>query len=111
MAMTKEQASEFVKTIVFQLSGATHNGRLAAMLGATNFGYSSTEYYFKFQFKMCKKANLVQIHLNGKDLYDVSFYKINMRKVECPLVEKFNDVYGEDLERIFKSYTGLDTHL
>lgn len=109
--LTTEERREIANTIAVQLAhGGNGYGRLKAMLGADNFMFDEIG-ALSFSFKMCRKANRVRIELNSHDLYDITFYKLNMRAVECPVVREFHDVYAEDLARTFREYTGLDTHL
>src|SRR5437763_1905159 len=79
-------------------------GRLNVMIGAKNFSYDK-EGTLTFRFKMCKKANCVRFKLNGKDLYDVEFLKLG--KVDFKVVKEYNDLYFDQLRKIFEEYTGL----
>ena len=59
------------------------------------------------QFKssgMVKKKGIVQIKLNGSDLYDVSFGKV--RKFEYKEIKKINDVFVGDLVDIIDEMVG-----
>ena len=59
------------------------------------------------QFKssgMVKNKGIVQIKLNGSDLYDVSFGKV--RKFEYKEIKKINDVFVGDLVDIIDEMVG-----
>lgn len=56
------------------------------------------------QFKvggMAKFKGHVLVKLNGGDLYDLEFYKI--RKGQINVIQKFDDVYAEDLVNMIDS--------
>jgi len=67
------------------------------------------------------QANYLTITLNGLDLYEMSFNKITepkfntntgkMRNFENKEIAVFKDVMFDQLQSIFTSVTGLDTHL
>jgi hypothetical protein len=101
MTMTKEEASTVATQTVKYLGGS---GRLSAMIGAKNFS-SDKEGTLSFKFSMFKKANYVSFKVNGKDLYDVTFSKLS--KYELKEVKVFNDLYFDQLKKIFEEYTGL----
>ena len=98
--------------ILEQLGGI---GKLKAMLGAKDFMYSSKDPNFiEFNFKGCDKANHIKIEYNeGKDLYDIAFYKI--KKVnglaQPEEVKAFTDVFTSELKSTFRDYTGLELSL
>ena len=62
-------------------------------------------------------ANKLEIVLNDKDLYNVSFYKNTLPNIKNNflgkkiLVKEFSDIYCDQLENIFESVTGLYTKL
>ena len=53
---------------------------------------------FKSSGGMVKNKGIVQIKLNGLDLYDISFGKI--RKYEYKEIKKVTDVFVEDLVNV-----------
>jgi hypothetical protein len=61
------------------------------------------------KFKMCPKANIMYITLNGKDLYDVKICKF--RGMEVKTVAELNDAYSDMLRPFFTETTGLRTSL
>lgn len=97
---------EIAHTILSQLGG----NKFIAMTGAKNLGASENGLSMKIM-RNAKKVTHVKITLNGKDLYDVEFMKINNRSFEITVLAKFEDAYAEDLKGIFESSTGLYTSL
>ena len=53
--------------------------------------------------------NYVKITLNGKDLYDIEFGRI--QGVNYKIKKEFNDIYNDQLVDIFEKTTGLYTKL
>jgi hypothetical protein len=74
------------------------------MTGAKNFAFGSNGLSFKIG-RNAKAVNYVVIDLNGKDLYDMKFQK------GTRVLKKANDVYGDQLQKIFTKYTGMYTSL
>ncbi len=106
--MTNESVGmEIARTIIAQMGG---QGRLKAMVGATNF--VSTNRGVMFSFKGSKIANKIDISLTSLDLYDIKFYKINMRNLADSIipVEEVEGVYNDMLVEIFEKTTGLYLH-
>lgn len=87
-------------------------GRLSAMVGAKNFVYdlnpSSGRVNLKFNFKGTRKANICRVTLNGRDLYNVEFFKLNNRTFECPKVHEVKDLPAENLKMAFTGFTDLE---
>ncbi len=103
---------ETANIILRQLGG----NKFIAMTGARNF--VALKDGIKFHIgRNNSKANVVEITLNGKDLYDMQF----VRQIKPTMHNKFmgerhpimayNDCYCEQLQTIFKQETGLNTHL
>ena len=93
-------------TILNQLGG----NQFIAMTGAHHL--AGTKNSLHFSFKGCKKTNKCKITLNGIDLYDVEFFKLNMKAVDpCPVVDSFDNIYFDQLQAIFEKATGLRTSL
>jgi hypothetical protein len=97
-----ETRLEVPTTILAQLGGR----RFMMMTGAVVSGDEATLYV---RFKGSTVANKVHVTLNGRDLYDVEFFKV--RGVNARSVKSLSDVYAEDLQRIFTDVTGLYTSL
>jgi hypothetical protein len=97
-------------TILAQLGG----NKFKVMTGAHSL--VAIDKGLMLAFKGCKKVNKLRITLTPADLYLVEFIKMPSATAfangkEPVVVEKFEDVYAEDLQRIFTEVTGLDTHL
>lgn len=106
-------------SILNQLGGT----RFVAMTGAKNF--IALENGIKFNIgKNISKTNTVKITLNGADLYDIEFIKftpfklivnhktctVKTREEKTETIKTYNDCYGDMLQDIFTSVTGLYTH-
>ena len=93
------------KIILQQLGG----NRFIAMTGAKYFAGSNDG---DLSFKIGRNASgitHVKIKLNDLDLYNIDFIRVRgtlVKSLRC-----VNNVYAEDLQRIFTATTGLDTHL
>ena len=103
-------------TILDQLGG----NKFIVMTGSKNF--MAEEYALSMKLAKNKSAaNYLKIYLNGLDLYEMTFSKITepkfnlktgeMRNGENKEIAAFNDVMFDQLQSIFTSVTGLDTHL
>jgi hypothetical protein len=99
--ISSQDAKEIAQTILSQMGGSN---RLKAMIGAQHFSFCA-DGALQFKFKLCRKANYVKISLNGKDLYDMKFVKV--RGTDLKEVKIINDIYNEDLKKIFEDFTGL----
>lgn len=93
---------EIAGTILQQLG--TNQNKVRAMVSGQCL---AIENGLQINFKGSRKANKVQIVLNGKDLYDVTFYKFNRKTFDCPVVVEYNDVYADMLFNIWYEVTGL----
>jgi hypothetical protein len=111
--------------IIQQLGGnkfTTMTGSKIKYYGHDNNGYV---YLMVELIKNQSGAKFLKIQYNYKDLYNMEFTKIKrtvnkewslpgLTKVydeESVIVESFEDVWGEDLQRIFTQVTGLYTRL
>lgn len=93
-------------TIYYQLGGR----RFLAMTGAKYLVALEDGLQFKLPARFAKRGiNLVRIRLNDLDLYDLECLKV--RGLDATTVEAINNIYANDLQRIFREVTGLDTHL
>lgn len=105
----KDAAFNVAQTILHQLGG----NKFRVMTGANGFVYGSDENpNIQFYFKGSKVANHCTIHLMPSDTYKVVFLWIPYSATK-PLkeVRVIDDVYAEDLQRIFTEITGLYTSL
>ena len=108
MIRTKEERLEIANTIIAQMGGV---GKLKMFVGAHDFVY--TESGVMFGYKGSTKSNKIVIDLTPMDLYDVKFFKINMRNIEKSLtpVDTIDGAYNDMLIDVFESQTGLFLHL
>lgn len=97
LTQINENAQEIANTIGKQLGGLN---KVKAMTGAKDFVALGNGLAFKYP-----RGKYVKIILNGKDLYDVEFS--NLRGIKQTIKKNYNDVYAEDLKKVFEEYTGL----
>lgn len=94
------------ETIIEQLGG----NRFIVMTGAKNFVKNDKEKWLSFRIGRNKsKANHIRISLLPNDTYRVEFGRIHGANFR--VLDTYDDVYGEDLQKIFTSYTGMYTQL
>lgn len=94
------------KTTLAQLGGRMFQ----AMTGAKMLTVSNDGHTLSFRIgQNCKHVNHVAVTLNAMDTYDMVFSRIRGTKVT--VLETDEGVYCEDLQRIFKSATGMETFL
>ena len=92
--------------VINQLGG----NKFVAMTGAKAFVQDKSKKQLGFKIgKNSKGINYVRITLNGNDTYDVEFIKI--RGMDVRVVAKHNDVYNDELQKIFTKETGMHTRL
>lgn len=89
-------------TILQQLGG----GKFKVMTGANRFYSTGNGLVFRIPYP---KVNAIRITLNALDLYDLEFSRVRGTKIT--LVKSISGVYAEDLQSVFTSVTGLNTHL
>lgn len=90
---------------------ALGGNKFEVMVGAKDFVTRGYDLQFKFPKSKKNKSNMVKIELNGKDLFDVTFYNINMRKFQFDKIEEFGDIGIEQLKQLFEDRTGYATSL
>lgn len=96
---------EVAETILLQLGGK----RFSTMTGARNFVGDKTSLSFRLP-RAKDGVNSVKITLYlALDLYTMEFYRI--RGHAFTTVETVNQVFAEDLQKVFTEHTGLYTHL
>lgn len=100
------------QTILAQLGGR----RFTTMTGAKNFIGCEAEKTLSFRLpsNFAKNGiNGVKITLDWTDTYTVEAMKITKGKIgyKVKTIEKRDQVYCEDLQKVFTEITGLDTHL
>lgn len=122
---------------LYQLSGTRKTGRLHAMLGGKDFVFEllegrgrTVQLSFKFTPKNKIRANFCRIiyHKNDPkvsfivdDMYTMELCKrsggyISQKTFEWveitdKIIKSYQGIQGDDLERIFREATGLDTHM
>lgn len=98
---------EVATTIINQMGGV---GKLHSVVGAYNF--VAIDQGVQFSFKGSKKTNKVVITLTPMDLYNVNFYKINMKDIDKSLipVAESDMIYADMLIELFEKTTGLYLH-
>jgi hypothetical protein len=100
--MTKEEATE----ALVQLTGDFNNpiGCLRLMIGA--FAICPKDNHISFAFHGCRKANYFKIEYDPTlDLYNAVFCKFG--KSELKEVQRWDGVYGDQLNELFTNFTGL----
>lgn len=88
--------------ILRQLGG---QGRLKAMLNARNFVELERGVQFRFSQRKRSLPNKIAIELNGKDLYDVTFYR--QGSLDCEALEEVSDVHVEQLKGLIEDKIGM----
>lgn len=107
--MTNTQTISAADETLRQLGGAN---KLKIMIGAHDFYSENEGMTLYFRFKMCEKANVCKITINGSDLYNVEFIKrgrLNVKTLEVPSKRTgyYSDIHCEDLKKIIEDFTGL----
>jgi len=106
--LTSEQAKEVASTILMQLGGR----RFIAMTGAKNF-LALNDGCGGMRFNIPRfpgvKINLIEIVLNGSDLYDVKFSRVH--GLALKEISSHTDIYFDELRGLFERETGLRTSL
>ena len=97
------------QTILAQLGGR----RFIAMTGAGNFIGGDNYLTFSLPTGIAREGiNKIRITLDWTDTYIVEALKVYPGpELKFDTIKKLDFVYADDLEDIFTSITGLDTHL
>jgi len=85
------------ETILKQLGGSN---KLQAMIGAKNFVIIENGVGFKYP-----SGKYVQVKLNSKDLYDMTFKSIRGTKVRT--IETYSNIYSDRLITTFENHSKL----
>ena len=93
--------SPVARTIVDQINSLDPRALFA--WGARQFVYSPNSLQFN-STGMCKWKGVVQIVLNGNDLYDIRFMRIRQLKVVEDVT--VTDIYAENLIRVLDAKIG-----
>ena len=87
--------------VIRQLGG----NKFRVMTGARNFVKGKN--YIRFKVPNAKKGiKYIKITLNEMDTYNVTFQSRSGK-----VIKEINDVYNDQLQNVFTSETGLNTHL
>ena len=100
MTNTSHQNFEIANTIYNQLGGIA-----LFALGAKDF--VADRNYLQFRIRGSKRFTHIGIALNGKDLYDITFYKIRAHEVLEHCTQQFNDYYADQMHALIEEQTGL----
>ena len=92
------------QTIIDQIGG----DRFAFMTGSKNFMSIDSGLQFSIGRNVLK-CNRITIILNGRDLYDVTYYSI--RGVSVKIKHSESDIYAENLRQSIENATELYTSL
>ena len=96
-------------------------GKMKTMIGMRDIVYDA-DGTVSFKFSGCRKANTCTIHVNSLDLYDITFFRAGTGKISWSAngtvlipdekeIEKFTDLYNDQLRETFESFTGLKLSL
>jgi len=97
---------QIAQTIQSQLGGR----RFSVMTGAKNYVGGDNYLSFKVSSRMCRnKATHVKITLDQTDTYTVAF--LACRGTSIRQISEHNFIYGEQLQTVFSSETGMATSL
>ena len=98
-------AHEAATEILKQLGG----NKFLVMTGSKNLSFDK-DYSLNMRLTRNKlSAQWLKIRLNGLDLYDFTFTKLV--KNTLVTVKTVENVYNDQLQKVFTSNTGLYTHL
>ena len=116
MTTTREARIQVANTILKQLGG----NRFKVMTGSYNFVAGENALHMRLR-RNKTSANVLIITLNSKDLYTMEFKRITsgrfnsktmtVSKPTNKTIEKFEDIYFDQLEDIFTQVTSLYTKL
>lgn len=98
-----DNGKQIAETILAQLGG----NRFLVMTGARNLLHDTASLSFKLP--AIAKANYVKITLDPDDTYSVEFGRV--RGLGYFKMSTLSGVYADNLQSVFTSHTGLDTHL
>lgn len=108
-------------TVAAQILEQLGGNRFRVMTGSNFFTHGTLKengrwQYLQMHLKRNKSgANRLRIALDpDRDLYEVEFFRVAIHRsgeVSVETVKYLNDVYGEDLQRIFKMVTGFETQM
>lgn len=113
--MTKQERIQEQMNIANEILRQLGQNKFLAMTGSKNLVATDCGLRMDLTANIAGVNRLEITYHPGNDRYSLWFYKmtINRKTWDCILSkeQRFADVYGEDLQRIFTQVTGLDTHL
>jgi len=93
-------------TIIKQLGGQ----KFIMMTGAKQFVSDSEKQRIFFKIgRNSGGVNMVEIKLNGLDLYDMKFLWVSVKGIKT--IKEYGSVYYDQLQSLFTSVTGMYTSL
>jgi hypothetical protein len=100
--------SNVAQTILDQIGG----NQFITMTGSSSFVNTGNGLRMKLS-RNKSGANYLNIELNGRDLYNMTFSSIRTQNWEIVSKTKFDiqDIYADQMFRIFEQVTGLYTKL
>lgn len=98
------------KTVAAEIMRQLGGGRFILMTGARHF-VADDDYSLSFKIPRSNGIQAVTIKLNGGDTYDMEFCKINKTPPYRHIVATEQDVYFDELQKVFTHHTGLATSL
>ena len=91
------------KTILEQIGN-----KALYMIGAKNLVAKENGVYFKIM-RNSKSVNLIEITLNGLDLYDVEFKYVSVKGIKVR--SEVKGIYSDMLHAAIRENTGLETRM
>lgn len=101
----QSQRNMEIATIIRKQLGGN---KFSAMTGAKNFIAICNGLQFRIPYP---KINLIEIKLNNKDLYDITFMKCIFSKGKITSTHTVEGIYHDKLCTVFEEHTGLRTSL
>lgn len=99
------------KPVALEILQQLGGNRFITMTGARNLSFDDTGALTMHLRRNTSKAKYLRIELNSLDLYNVIFRTEDKKNHTFPIVEKFQNVYGDQLQGIFTQVTGYNTSL
>ena len=106
----QSQKNLTIMTTANQILSQLGGNKFLAMTGAHTLINTGSGLTMKLRSNK-SKANYLKITLNAMDTYTVEFQKVNYSKFTVSDVANFENVYCDQLQKIFTSVTGMYTKL
>ena len=98
--------NQVANTIYNQLGG-----RVFSIMTGTQLWVSGSDYAGFKVGSNAKKVQYMKVTLNGLDLYDVEFSRLNGKTLGLVKLSEVSNVYAEDLKQVFEHHTGMYTSI